>query len=158
MNDNKQVIEKFYTSFAHLNWQGMTDCYHDDILFYDPVFQSLEGKQAKAMWEMLCKQAKDFTVTTADITTDEEGYGSCNWTATYTFSATGRKVVNQVTARFRFQDGKIIEHNDEFDLYKWSRQALGWKGLFFGWTPWLQKAIQKKAKRSLDKFMQAQKR
>ncbi|MFT3827939.1 MAG: nuclear transport factor 2 family protein [Chitinophagaceae bacterium] len=153
MSANKQVIENFYKCFGKKDWQGMTACYHEEVFFYDPVFQDLEAPRARAMWEMLCKQAKDLSVEASNIEADDEGYGSCNWTATYTFSATGRKVVNNCTARFKFEEGKIIEHMDDFDLWKWSRQALGLKGTLLGWSPFVQNAIRKKAKKSLEKFM-----
>ena len=51
--------------------------------------------------------------------------------ATYTFSATGRTVVNRIRARFDFRDGKIVRHVDSFDLWRWrvrhsaSRLAAG---------------------------------
>jgi len=39
-----------------------------------------------------------------------------------------------------------------FDLYRWARQALGIKGLVLGWTPPVQRAIRRRAIRSLDAF------
>ena len=56
-------------------------------------------------------------------------------------------------ARFRFEDGLIAEHTDEFSFHRWSRQALGTPGLLLGWTPVLRGATQKKARASLDQFM-----
>ncbi len=53
------------------------------------------------------------------------------------FSQTGRPVVNDVQATFRFQDGLIAEHHDDFDFHRWARQALGLPGLLLGWTPML---------------------
>ncbi len=158
MSDNKQVIENFYTAFARLDWQAMNACYHDEAFFYDPVFHNLQVREVKAMWEMLCKQAKDFSVTADHIEADEEGYGSCNWIATYTFSTTGKRVVNHCKARFKFEDAKIIEHLDDFDLWKWSRQALGMKGLLLGWLPFVQNALHRRARKSLKKFMKQQNR
>jgi hypothetical protein len=86
-----------------------------------------------------------------------EEYGSCNWIAMYTFSKTGRQVINDVRAHFKFYDGKIVEHMDDFDLWKWSRQALGTPGLLFGWTPFLQQKIRKNAKASLRKYLKENK-
>ncbi|MFL0100562.1 hypothetical protein [Tenacibaculum maritimum] len=36
----------------------MTDCYHKDITFQDPVFGKLKGQRAIKMWEMLLSRKK----------------------------------------------------------------------------------------------------
>ena len=54
--------------------------------------------------------------------------GSADWTADYLFSKTGRQVFNEIHAEFEFKDGKIFRHHDTFDIWKWSRQALGISG------------------------------
>ena len=55
-------------------------------------------------------------------------------------------------AKFRFRDGLIAEHRDDFDFHKWSKQALGTPGLLLGWTPILRNATRKKARAGLDEF------
>jgi ketosteroid isomerase-like protein len=152
MHSNKQIVQQFYTSFQKLDWRGMLQCYHDEVFFYDPVFEDLEAKKAKAMWKMLCQQAKNFSLEFDKVEADNE-YGSCRWKATYTFSKTGRKVVNRVKAHFKFHEGKIIEHMDDFDLYAWSRQALGVSGWALGWSSVVKNKIRKTAKSSLEHFM-----
>lgn len=153
MNTNEQVMEQFYTYFSQMDWQGMTALYSDDIIFSDPVFGVLQGDEPKAMWEMLCKQAKDFSLTFSNIEADEE-YGTCNWVATYTFSTTGKKVTNQIKAHMRLADGKIIEHTDEFSLYRWMRQALGLPGILLGWSGFMQNKVRRGARQKLQQFMQ----
>ena len=153
MNDKEQLIKTFYDHFQARDWKGMVNCYHkEEIFFYDPVFQNLEGPQVPAMWAMLLKGAKDLSVTVSDITAEGD-YGSCRWTAVYTFSATGRKVENKVKAHFRFGEDRIVEHQDEFSFWQWSRQALGLTGLLLGWTSLLQRRVHKQARQRLDKFM-----
>ncbi len=125
MNLNEELIQKFYSAFAKLDYKTMQNCYAENAVFNDPVFGILQGTEVKAIWQMLCLNAKDFSLTFNSVNSDEE-YGRCNWTAIYTFSKTGNKVVNQVKAHMRFKNERIIEHTDEFDLYKWSRQALGY--------------------------------
>ena len=154
MHPHNQLIEKFYSSFQQLDWRGMNDCYHEDVFFYDPVFENLNAAQVKAMWEMLCRNAVDFSLEYSDVKADDE-YGSCNWKATYIFSATGRPVVNYIKAHFQFHEGKIVEHMDNFSLWKWSRQALGAKGLLLGWSGLVQNKVRKTAKKRLEKFMLA---
>jgi ketosteroid isomerase-like protein len=155
MNNNQQLIERFYHAFQKLDYQTMQDCYSDDIVFSDPVFGLLHADEAKAMWEMLCRNAKDFSLTFANIQAVDEEYYTCNWTASYTFSKTGRKVVNHIKAFMRLKDGKIAEHSDGFRLSTWIAQALGWKGVLFGWTGFMKRAVQKNARKSLEKFMAA---
>ena len=150
-----EVINRFYTAFQQKDYKGMNACYSDDIVFSDPAFGLLRGDEAKFMWEMLCKNAKDFSLTFSDIELLDEEYATCKWTATYTFSQTGRKVVNRIKAFMKLKDGKIIEHSDAFPLSKWAAQALGWKGQFFGWMGWMKRAIQKKARKNLVAFIES---
>ncbi len=50
MNQNKELIEKFYTAFQRLDAEAMISCYHPDIRFSDPVFPSLSASEVGAMW------------------------------------------------------------------------------------------------------------
>ncbi|MBM3414849.1 MAG: nuclear transport factor 2 family protein [Bacteroidetes bacterium] len=154
MHPNEAVITRFYSAFQQRDAATMNACYSDDIIFSDPAFGLLKGDEVKAMWEMLCKNAKDFSLTFSNIQLPDEEYATCNWTATYTFSKTGRKVVNNIKAFMKLKDGQIIEHSDAFKLSKWAAQALGWKGALFGWMGWFQRKVQKMARKNLEKFMQ----
>lgn len=155
MNSNKQIVEQFYTAFQQLDYKSMQSCYSDDIVFSDPVFLLLRGTEAKCMWEMLCKNARDFSLSFSDIELIDHEYATCSWTATYTFSGTGRRVINNIKAFMRLKDGKIIEHSDGFRLSTWAAQALGWKGVLFGWTGFMKRGIQKNARRNLAYFIQS---
>jgi ketosteroid isomerase-like protein len=154
MNNNTQLVEKFYTAFQQLDAATMNNCYSDDIVFFDPVFGLLKGDEAKCMWKMLCKNAKDFSLTYGNIVALDDEYCTCNWVATYTFSATGKRVINKIKANMRFADGKIIEHSDAFSVHKWSKQAFGTMGILFGWNSLFQNKIKNKAKKNLLQFMQ----
>jgi len=153
MNGNQQVIERFYSAFQRLDYATMQDCYSDDVIFNDPVFGILQDGDAKAMWEMLCKNAKDFSLEFSNIQLLDDEYATCNWVATYTFSKTGRRVVNSIKAHMRLQNGQIIEHTDQFDIWKWSRQALGLPGILLGWSGYMKNKIRANAHKRLDKFM-----
>ena len=76
------------------------------------------------MWRMLTGRADDLKVELLEHEADGDR-GSARWVAHYTFTQTGRPVENDVRASFRFADGLIAEHRDEFDFHRWSRQALG---------------------------------
>lgn len=147
------LLTEFYACFSARDYRGMAACYHPDAVFRDPVF-NLKGRRIAAMWHMLCEGGKDLRVAASGIRA-EAGSGRAHWEAAYTFSGTGRKVVNLVDSEFRFRDGKIISERDEFDFWRWSRQALGPTGLFLGWMPRLQQTIQRRAAGNLEKFIQA---
>ena len=155
MNANEQLMTTFYTAFQRLDYKTMQDCYAGDIVFFDPAFGLLHGDEARAMWEMLCKRAKNFSLEFSNVVSEDE-YGTCNWVATYTFSQTGRTVVNRIKAHMKFADGKIIEHSDAFKLAKWAAQALGWKGWLLGWTGFMQRKINKNSRKALAAFMNKQ--
>jgi ketosteroid isomerase-like protein len=154
MDNRTAIISTFYSSFQKLNAAGMNACYADDIVFFDPAFGLLKGQQVKDMWEMLCKNAKDFSLTFDSITHLDDEYSTCNWTASYTFSKTGRKVVNKIKANMRFAGNRIIEHSDGFSLHKWSAQALGFTGWLLGWNRFFQRKIQNTARRQLLKYIE----
>lgn len=154
MHPHTAVITKFYTAFNRLDHATMNSCYSEDIQFSDPAFGFLQGDEVRYMWEMLCTNAKDFSLTFSDIELLDEEYATCKWTAKYTFSKTNRKVVNHIKAFMRLKDGKIIEHSDAFKISKWAAQALGWKGELFGWMGWMQRNIQKNARKSLVAFIE----
>jgi ketosteroid isomerase-like protein len=154
MQTNEEVISRFYSAFQQLDYKTMNSCYSDDIVFSDPVFGVLRGEEAKYMWEMLCRNAKDFSLTFSNIQSIDEEYATCNWVATYTFSKTGNKVVNRIKAFMKLKDGKIIEHSDAFRLSIWIGQALGWKGKLFGWMGWMKRKVQKNARKNLIGFIE----
>ncbi len=154
MQTNEEVISQFYAAFQKLDYKTMNDCYSEEIVFNDPVFGVLRGDEAKYMWEMLCKNARDFSLTFSNIQLLDEEYATCNWVATYTFSKTGNKVVNKIKAFMKLKDGKIIEHSDAFRLSTWIGQALGWKGNLFGWMGWMKRKVQKGARKNLIAFIE----
>ena len=132
----------------------MARCYTPDARFSDPVFGNLHGEQIGAMWRMLCQRATDLRIDFR-VLAEARGRGAAHWEAWYTYSATGRTVHNVIEARFVFQDGLIALHDDRFDLYRWARQALGAPGVLFGWTPFMRRAIQRRAAAALDRFSAA---
>ncbi len=83
----------------------------------------------------------------------DESFVAAHWEARYTFSQTGRKVHNKIDAAFQFRDGKIIKHEDTFDLWRWTRMALGVKGILFGGLPSVQAKIRREANKSLELFI-----
>ncbi|WP_026978659.1 nuclear transport factor 2 family protein [Flavobacterium tegetincola] len=151
-NLHEQIIEEFYSGFADANSTTMNSCYHKEATFEDPVFGLLEGDDVRDMWEMLIEKSQGQLKICFSNVAAPGTKGFAEWKASYIFSSTNRPVVNVVQATFEFKDGLIVSHKDAFDLYEWSKQALGLKGKLFGWTSFFQKKIQQKAVQSLRHF------
>jgi ketosteroid isomerase-like protein len=154
MNNNEQLITRFYSAFQKLDYKSMQDCYSDDAIFNDPAFGILTNGKVKDMWEMMCKNARDFSLSFSDIQLLDEEYATCKWVAKYTFSKTSRPVTNHIKAHLRIHDGKITEHTDHFDIWKWSRQALGVPGMLLGWSGFMKTKIRNTAIGNLNKFVE----
>ncbi|MET0759586.1 MAG: nuclear transport factor 2 family protein [Flavobacterium sp.] len=154
MNPNENLITKFYTAFSNLDSETMAKCYHPNIEFQDPAFGILKGKEVANMWRMLISRSKgNLTIAFSNVNSEDKS-GSAKWIATYNFSKTNRKVVNVIHAKFEFQDGLIIKHTDNFNVWKWTQQALGLPGYLLGWTPFLQKKIQEQSRDLLKKYQE----
>jgi ketosteroid isomerase-like protein len=148
---NEELLDRFYGAFTNLDAETMAACYAPTVSFSDPVFPDLRGDEAGDMWRMLTARARDFRVELPERSADDTT-GTAHWIAHYTFAQTGRPVVNDVHATFRFQDGLIVEHRDSFDFHRWARQALGPVGLLLGWTPFLRAKVQAQARAGLESF------
>jgi len=148
---NAALIRQFYAAFSKRDAEGMAACYAEDIQFGDAAFPDLRGANAGDMWRMLCESGKDLRVEASEIDADDTK-GTARWVAHYTFSATGKKVVNDIRAQFTFRDGRIATHKDSFDFATWARQALGVPGLLLGWTGWMQRQVQARAAKGLASF------
>jgi SnoaL-like domain len=150
--EHDELIERLYAAFAAHDGAAMAACYGPHAQFSDPVFVDLREGEPGAMWQMLTGRAPDLQVTLVEHQSHGER-GSAHWRADYTFSATSRKVHNDVRAEFTFENGLISTHVDSFSLYAWARQAIGPVGLLFGWTPLLQARLRRTARESLDAFV-----
>ena len=148
--DNAQLIQNFYNAFASGDAETMVSLYADDIEFEDPAFGPLKGDNAKNMWRMLLK-TPGIKITKSNIKANDQT-GSADWIAEYTFSLTGKKVINKVHAEFIFAKGKIVKHTDTFSFWKWASQAFGLKGFLLGWTPLMKNKVRQQALVRLGKF------
>jgi ketosteroid isomerase-like protein len=151
MHANEELIQRFYTALSKRDGAAMAACYASDATFSDAVFQGLKNGEPGNMWRMLTTRGKDMTVVFDGIEADDKT-GKAHWVATYTFSGTGRRVVNDIQAKFTFENGKIKTHQDTFDLHKWMSQALGLKGVLLGWLPPVQAKLRATARAGLDAF------
>ena len=152
-NPDEQLIERFYAAFDAHDGDTMAACYAPGAHFSDPVFPDLNGDEPGAMWRMLTTQAGELRIELLEREA-AGGTGSAHWRAHYVFTKTGRPVVNDIHARFRFAGGLIADHTEDFSFYRWSRQALGTSGRLLGWTPVLRAAVRRQAAAQLASFMQ----
>lgn len=148
---HRALITRFYEAFARKDGAAMAACYHRDARFSDPAFPNLRGADIGAMWTMLCERAQDFALSFKDVSADDNS-GRAHWEAHYLFSKTGRHVHNIIEAEFRFKDGLILEHDDRFSFWRWSRQALGVPGVLLGWSGFLRGKVQAEAAKGLAAF------
>ena len=151
VHPNETLLREFYARFTARDAEGMARCYHADVAFSDPVFPMLHGDDAADMWRMLLARATDLAVTLDEASADSNG-GWTRWTARYTFTRTGRPVVNHVHGMFAFRDGLIARHFDSFPFWRWASQALGPAGAALGWLPPLKWKVRRDADRALPTF------
>jgi ketosteroid isomerase-like protein len=150
---NDELIVRFYDAFARRDGDAMAACYAPDAHFSDPVFTDLRGREPGQMWRMLTEgEDSDLKVELLEHSADGEA-GTAHWRATYTFPETGRPVVNDIHAKFRFADGKIADHVDDFNFHRWATQAIGLLGRLLGGTPIVKGATRKRARARLDEFI-----
>ena len=154
MTSNTDLITSFYEAFERKDHAGMAACYHPEIHFSDPVFLDLNGDEARAMWHMLCERGTDLTVTFRDVHAND-ATGGARWEARYTLTQGGREIHNVIDASFEFRDGLIVRHRDDFDLWRWTRMALGPTGTLAGWSPPVQNKVRATAMSGLRRFMAA---
>jgi ketosteroid isomerase-like protein len=152
VHPNAALIERFYRAFQARDAAAMGACYHPEIEFSDPAFPALRGREAGAMWAMLCARAQDLEIEFGDVRADD-ARGRAHWEARYTFSPTGRRVHNVIDADFEFRSGLIARHVDRFGFWRWARQALGPAGLVLGWSPMVRNRVRSEARRGLDAFL-----
>ncbi|TDD09139.1 nuclear transport factor 2 family protein [Nonomuraea diastatica] len=157
MNDRHvALISAFYDALGQADFAAMESCYHPEVSFGDPIFQEVDGRErVMRMWRLQLGVRNGLKSAYGDVTADDHS-GTAHWTARYTFSRTGREVVNEIDALFRFEDGLIVRHHDDFDFRRWSKMALGRPhGLLFGWTPMWRKSIRDRAAQQLGGFQPA---
>jgi len=147
--DNDNIIVALYDALDSGAGDAMAMLYAPDARFKDPAFGELTGEEAGDMWRMLTSRATDLDVELAEHEAHGDE-GTAHWIATYTFN-TGRPVVNDIHAKFRFRDGKIVDHEDSFSFSKWARQALGPTGFILGLPPF-NLLVRRKALGDLNNF------
>lgn len=157
MHPNQTRLEDFYAAFARLDADTMASFYAPDAQFDDEAFSLRGHEQVSGMWRMLCDATKTkgdvWKLAFSDIEADAHG-GKAHWEADYRFGADGRLVHNVIDGVFQFDEqGLITRHQDRFNFWSWSRQALGAPGMLLGWTPFLRRKVEEQAAANLQKYL-----
>ena len=154
---DESLIERFYGAFGERDGAAMAACYTPDAQFSDPVFTDLRGAEPGAMWRMLTGRATDLRIELQEHEADDER-GSAHWVAHYTFAQTGRPVVNDVHASFRFPGRSDRRaHRPGSTSIAGPGRRSGRGGLLLGWTPLLRSAVRRRARAGLDEFLAEEK-
>src|SRR5690606_13863618 len=102
---NEKLIHDFYQAFQNGDPKAMNDCYHKNIVFYDPAFGHIKGDRVRAMWYMLLEKSKgELKINFSEIQANDFN-ASARWTASYYFGADKRQVVNEGVGTFYIQNG-----------------------------------------------------
>jgi limonene-1,2-epoxide hydrolase len=150
MNENEELITRFYGALQDADIDTVRMCYSPDVVFSDPVFRSLHGERAIAMWEMFFERDEKIRVTFGDVTADETT-GSGQWVADYTIGR--RPVHNVIKSTFQIENGRIVRHRDDFSVRVWAAQALGPLGALAGWSPPVKAVLHKRSVSMLDSYV-----
>jgi ketosteroid isomerase-like protein len=150
---SEATIQALYAALDRHDGEAAAACYTDDAVFEDPAFGRLTHGAVKDMWRMLAGHSADLSVTLHEHGVADDGRtGWAHWSATYTFTSTGRAVLNEIDARFEFADGLIREQVDTFPLRRWGAQALGTKGAVLGTTPLLSRMVRRQTRSNLADY------
>lgn len=149
---NLTRIRDFYAAFGRRDGAAMASLYAPDATFSDPAFPGLVKREVPSMWISLCERATDLKIELVEASADDTS-GKARWEAWYRFGPAKRPVHNVIDARFTFADGKVVAHEDTFDFWRWSRQALGLMGWLLGWSGFLRKKVQAQARKGLEIWM-----
>lgn len=155
VEQNTELINRFYTAFQHRDADAMNACYAPNIEFSDPVFGPLGGDRARGMWSMLNLNRDSGLAIQYQVGEVDDATGNATWQAQYDFPRTGRPVDNQISSRFWFEDGLIARQEDTFNLWRWASMALGPQGRLLGWLPPVQATIRKQALGQLEAFLKS---
>jgi SnoaL-like domain len=152
------LLKRFYAAFATLDARTMQGCYAPRAQFEDPLFALDGAEQIGAMWQMVCQTIRNggqavWRLETREVEAAGGERGSAHWEARYRSGAAGRMVHNVVEAQFTFEDGLIAMHSENYDFWRWSRQALGPTGLMMGWSPMLRNQVRRQAQGKLERFL-----
>jgi ketosteroid isomerase-like protein len=131
MHANAALLHRLFAALGAHDHAAMAACYRPGAQFRDIAFD-LDGREAIAgMWRMICDGGSGIKVVALEVVEADDRAGLARVVETYRFRASSdprkpaRLVRNAIVSRFRFEEGRILRHDDECDAKAWARQALG---------------------------------
>ncbi|ESQ14937.1 MAG: nuclear transport factor 2 family protein [Thiohalocapsa sp. PB-PSB1] len=149
MHPNADLLKRLFTALDQHQPHNMTNCYAVNAHFKDIAFD-LDGRpQIQAMWEMVTGVEDLHAV--FEILHADDTSGRARVVDTYTYTATGHPVRNEISSSFIFRDGLIVRQEDRCNALSWGIQALGpVQGLLSWLAPWKRREM---AMSKLDEFI-----
>ena len=120
---NALVIERLFAALNQHDHGAMAACYRDAAVFHDIAFHFEDRSGIHDMWRMICLDSA-IQVELQHVEADEY-QGEAIVVDRYRFGRRRRPVVNRITSRFWFEDGRIKKQVDDCDARAWAAQALG---------------------------------
>ena len=151
MHPNGLLLRRLFTALDVHDHPTMAECYAPAASFRDIAFD-LKGKpQIHAMWQMICDAVTSARPSRWSTPTMSKAASPSSIT---TRSARPKfKVRNVIDARFRFENGLIVQHHDQCDAKAWAAMAFhgGVRGFLAGRFRFVRsRAAQAKLKAFMD--------
>ena len=126
---NALLIERLFTALDRHDHAVMAACYADDATFHDIAYDLHEKRRIHNMWRMICEGKSNIRVTIETIDANDRD-GTAVIVDKYQFGRKdddhpGKPVVNRITSRFEFHNGRITKQIDDCDPRAWAEMAIG---------------------------------
>ena len=130
MSARLEQFLRFYNQLSINNLQSLSQLYHPEVSFVDPVKQ-IKGLPALSEYFQHAYQNINSCQFDGHISADQGGCSFVNWTMTFSHSAigNGKQIKVEGCSALQWQDGLIIYHRDYYDLHDMVFQHLpviGW--------------------------------
>ena len=122
MHANGVLLQRLFTALDDHDHATMAGCYHPAATLRDIAFDLSGRPEIHGMWHMICENT-DIRATFEVLHADDLK-GRVALVDHYTFTDTPRKVRNVIDARFRFENGLIVQHQDHCDARAWAGMAF----------------------------------
>ncbi|MGM0481665.1 MAG: nuclear transport factor 2 family protein [Pseudomonadota bacterium] len=110
-------LKSFYDEFKSENLEQLSELYHDDINFTDPIHQIVGLDDLKAYFEHTMENVKYCHFAFDDeLVGDEKAYLTWQMRFSHPKLADGIEIVLPGVSHLQFEDGKIREQQDYYDL------------------------------------------
>jgi hypothetical protein len=152
-NSLSSQIETYFDAFSKGDYRTMRSLCDPKITFNDPVYTSLQGKSVFALHHFMAERRICPTITIRSIS-EKGNRVKVKWTNEYEYATYKTHISIDVRSIFHFEHTSIISQTDQYNLWKWSKMALGFTGTYLGWTPMFRSTLRRSSQQSLATFIQ----